>query len=104
MSGASRAPWLDQVFGSDPAYWRQTSPYHRLTTAPPGPLLLVCGTGRPDACPQAEAFAQKVNALGGQATVLPQHLSHGDINGQLGEPGAYTDSVEQFLRSLGLQG
>jgi len=32
--------------------------------------------------------------------VLPQALSHGDINEQLGLPGPYTAAVEGFLRSL----
>jgi hypothetical protein len=33
--------------------------------------------------------------------VLPEDLSHGDINGTLGQPGAYTDRVDAFLRSVG---
>jgi arylformamidase len=94
--------FYDKVFGSDPNFWRQVSPYQRLTKAPPGPVLMVCGTGRADSCPQAQAFAQKVISLGGKATVLPQGMNHGDINGKLGEPGAYTETVENFLRSLGV--
>jgi len=40
-------------------------------------------------------------ALGLRVELLPQDLSHGDINKQLGRPGAYTEAVEVFLRSVG---
>ncbi len=93
--------FYDKVFGSDRNFWRQTSPFHRLTQAP-APMLLVCSSKRDDACPQARSFVDKVQSLGGRASVLTQDLTHGDVNGKLGLPGAYTDSVEAFLRSVGL--
>jgi arylformamidase len=38
--------------------------------------------------------------LGVRAQVLPQDLSHGEINEQLGASGRYTQAVEEFLASL----
>lgn len=94
--------FYDRVFGSDPALWRAASPVHRLQGKPVAPFLLVCSSKRDDSCPQARAFADKINALGGQATVSPQDLKHIEINHQLGTPGSYTDTVEGFLRNVGL--
>jgi acetyl esterase/lipase len=90
----------DQAFGSDPAYWQATSPLAQLVAGSP-PALLVCSTLRPDQpCLSAQAYAERLHALGQRAEVLPQALSHGDINQQLGQPGAYTDAVETFMASL----
>ena len=92
----------DRAFTQDPAFWRRASPLHRLAGPPAAPLLAVCSSGRDDVCRQAEAFAAQANALGGRVEVLPVDLAHGEINDQLGRPGAYTDSVERFLFSVGL--
>lgn len=89
----------DAAFGSDPAAWRTASPMHLLTKGG-SPFLAVCSTRRRDACPPAAAFAAKANALGMRAVVHEENLSHKEINARLGEPGAYTDAVEAFLRSL----
>lgn len=89
----------DEAFGTDPAVWRALSPLEQLKTTP-APAMMVCSSRRTDSCPQAEAFAEKARALGGQASVLPQDLSHGDVNGKLGEPGAYTDAVSRFIASV----
>ena len=43
---------------------------------------------------------KRARALGVTTQVLKQALSHRDINQQLGLDGAYTDSVEGFLRTL----
>ena len=91
----------DRAFGKDRAFWSETSPYHRLTTAP-APMLVVCSTRRDDACPQAQPFASKAVKLGGRVVVLPVDLKHGDINKELGLPSDYTATVETFMRSLGL--
>ncbi|HSN05508.1 MAG TPA: alpha/beta hydrolase, partial [Nitrospira sp.] len=48
--------FYDRVFGKNRVFWTDTSPYHRLTTAP-APMLAVCSTKRDDACPQASAFS-----------------------------------------------
>jgi acetyl esterase/lipase len=92
----------DQAFGKDPAFWREGSPLHRLNGTPP-PLLLVCSSKRSVSCPQAQAFAATAMQLGGRVQVLPEALSHREINATLGEPGRYTSEVDAFLRSLGLQ-
>jgi acetyl esterase/lipase len=92
----------DRAFGSDPGFWRQASPLARLTHRPAAPMLLVCCAGRDDAGTAAAAFADRVLALGGRATVLPVELNHAQINAQLGEPGDYTDTVDAFLASAGV--
>jgi acetyl esterase/lipase len=90
----------DQAFGSDAGFWQRTSPIVRLA-GPTAPWLAVCSSRRDDSCDQAQAFAARATALGGSVQVLPEDLSHGDINGTLGQPGAYTDRVDAFLRSVG---
>lgn len=97
---APHARLYDRAFGESAAGWPVVSPYHRLAGAPQ-PMLLVCSSRRAVACDQAERYAMRVGALGGRAQVLPQPLSHGDINARLGEPGAYTEAVEAFLATLG---
>jgi acetyl esterase/lipase len=99
---ARHFPLYDEAFGSDPAYWREASPTERLHAKPAAPILIVCSTRRLDSCPQGRAFAAKAVALGGRAEVLPVDLSHGEVNGLLGTPGAYTRAVDAFLSSLGL--
>lgn len=94
------AKLFDQAFGSDPAFWRATSPLHRLSGAGQ-PWLAVCSSRRRQACDQVDAFARRVRELGGRIDVLPLDMSHGDINAQLGHPGAYTERVDAFLRDIG---
>jgi hypothetical protein len=65
-------------------------------------MLLVCSTRRGDSCPAARRFAAQAVSLGGRATVLPLDLNHGEINAELGRSPAYTASIDDFLRSLGL--
>jgi acetyl esterase/lipase len=88
----------DRAFGVDEAFWAAASPLHRLR---PGvrPMLLVCSTLRAESCPQARAFAQ---AAGRRASVAPVALRHGALNAELGTEGAYTATVDRFLRALGL--
>ncbi len=92
------APLFDDAFGADPDFWRATSPLARLTAQAP-PFLLVCSSPRRASCGPNRAFAQKAQGLGVAATVLPVDLSHREINVELGLPGAYTDSVDAFLRA-----
>jgi acetyl esterase/lipase len=89
----------DRAFDSDPAYWRQASPYHHLTLGA-APMLAVCSSQRKSACPQAHRFTTKAVSLGIRAQVLEQALSHRDINELLGKPGGYTDAVDAFIASL----
>jgi hypothetical protein len=93
------APLFDAAFGADPSFWRAVSPLHQLR---PGaaPVQVVCSTLRRPPCLQAQQFARRGETLGVRVEVLPQALSHGDINEQLGLPGPYTNAVDGFLRSL----
>lgn len=92
-------PLYDKAFGSETAYWDSVSPLAQLK---PGgaPVLAVCSSQRRASCPQSEAFAARAAALGMRAQVLPQALSHREINEALGQPGAYTDAVDAFIDSL----
>jgi acetyl esterase/lipase len=92
----------DQAFGTDPAFWEQASPMHRLsaTATATRPMLLVCSSRRRAACPQAHALAEKARSLGSVATVLEEDLSHAEINQQLGLPGGYTERVDRFIASV----
>jgi len=93
--------FYDPVFGSDPGFWREASPTHRLQARPAAPMLLVCSSQRDDSVPSAREFAAKATALGGRATVLPVDLNHMQINDLLGVPGEYTEAVDSFLESVG---
>ncbi|WCM93069.1 alpha/beta hydrolase [Acidovorax sp. NCPPB 2350] len=93
-------PLYDEAFGADPADWVALSPYHQLE-AGTAPFQFVCSTQRPDRpCLQAAHMARQVRGLGGRAEVLPEPLSHGDINGTLGQDSGYTRAVEDFMASL----
>lgn len=93
-------PLYDEPFGSDPKFWRATSPIHQLTKAT-APVLLVCSSRRNDATTQARAYASKAESLGMTAVVLPVDLSHAEINKELGAPSSYTKDVDAFLRKAG---
>lgn len=93
-------PLYDAAFGADPAQWPALSPLQQLHGAGP-PLLAVCSSVRPDdPCADARRFAARAAAFERRVEVLPQPLSHAEINATLGAPGAYTDAVETFLKSL----
>lgn len=103
MQQQPHLPLYDDAFGTDPNFWRQASPLHRLSGTI-APMLIVCSSLRADACPQGEAFAASATASGSTVTILPEPLSHRAINEQLGLPGDYTDAVDAFLRSLDILG
>jgi acetyl esterase/lipase len=97
---APHMPLYDDAFGSEPAYWVALSPFHQWTAGAP-PMQMVCSTERADQpCAQADAMARHVRNQGGRAEVLPQDLSHGEINAQLGLESDYTQAVEVFMGSL----
>ena len=91
----------DDAFGQDEVLQREASPTLVLSGTPE-PVLLVCGSNRAEACPQADAFGAAVRAHGSTATVLPIDMSHGDIDSQVGVAGPLTSAVDDFLTSLGL--
>jgi arylformamidase len=89
----------DKAFGQDPVYWAKASPLRQLV-AGALPMLAVCSSRRQGSCDQARSFADSAAELGVNVSVLPQDLNHGDINEQLGVPGAYTDAVDRFISTL----
>jgi arylformamidase len=89
----------DDAFGRDRSAWRAASPWHQLHAQTP-PILAVCSSRRRESCSQAEAFVAKARSLGTRASVLPESLSHEQINETLGEPGDYTAAVDRFLATL----
>ncbi len=100
VMAAPHYAFYDEVMGSNPVFWTAVSPYHALAGAVP-PFQLVCSSERPDhPCLQAQGMAHRVQQLGGRAELLPQELSHGEINAQLGLESAYTRAVEAFMASL----
>lgn len=100
IMAARHLPLYDKAFGRDEAYWRRASPLHVLTSSAT-PLLGVCSSRRSDACPQAAGYAAKAKSFDLRVEVLEQDRSHRQINEELGLPGAYTESVESFMASLG---
>jgi arylformamidase len=92
-------PLFDQAFGRDPAFWRRASPLHAMSGRG-APILAVCSSRRATSCDQARAFVARASQLGTRASVLPEDLTHRDINQTLGQAGPYTASVDGFLRSL----
>ena len=96
----ARHPRLyDEAFGPQPADWLAASPYQQMRGRMT-PFLAVCSSQRRESCPRAQEFVRKAKAFGGQARVLEEDLTHGQINAELGLPSAYTDGVESFMRSL----
>lgn len=102
LMGRQHLPLYDHVFKTDPAYWRLASPTLRLAGKPVAPMLAVCSLHRFDSCPQAKGFAARAAQFGGRVDVMPVDLTHPEVNGYLGTPGAYTEGVDAFLRSVGL--
>ena len=90
----------DKAFGENRELWVRASPMRQLEKAGP-PMLLVCSSERRDKpCLPTDQFAKKARKLGRRAEVLPQPLSHGEINANLGEQSHYPGAVEAFMSSL----
>jgi acetyl esterase/lipase len=89
----------DRAFGADASTWTALSP-DAVLAGPVAPVLAVCSTRRTESCLEADRFAAKARALGGQARVLREDLSHGEINATLGAASGYTAQVDAFLDSL----
>lgn len=89
----------DRAFGENPRDWVAVSPYHQLRSGAL-PMLAVCSSRRFDACPQARRLAQKAATFGARVDVLPEDLSHAEINRTLGQPSDYTARVNAFIAAL----
>ena len=94
-------PLYTRAFGANRDFWREASPYHHLA-AGAKPMLIVCSSLRRDSCPAASRFAARATSLGVRTEVLPVAKSHAAIDAELGAPGAYTEAVNTFLRTLGI--
>ena len=92
-------PLYRRAFGADRRDWVAASPYHRLSRDSL-PLLAVCSSRRPDACPQARALARKAATLGARVEVSPEAMTHLQINRDLGKPSDYTERVARFIGAL----
>lgn len=88
-----------RAFGDDRADWVAASPYHQLT-ADGVSMLAVCSSRRRQVCAQGQAFQHKAATVGVRVEVLPQDLSHRQVNQELGLPSAYTDVVDRFIDAL----
>ena len=100
MRGPHR-PLHDRAFGASEAQWKALSPLHRLCTRP-APMLIVHSQRRPDAAASAQRFAAAVTERGGRAEVHDVAWSHAELNARLGLRNAYTERVDEFLRSVGV--
>lgn len=92
-------PLYDRAFGSDSAGWETASPYQQMHGRMV-PFLAVCSTRRNNSCLQAQQFVSKATSFHTRASVLPEDLTHEQINEQLGTASDYTDNVESFMRTL----
>ena len=86
----------DDAFGADPAYWAQVSPIRRLSSDT-SPVLAVCSSRRLRVCGEARDYARAAAGKGVRVTVMPVALSHGRINGDLGQPSPYTEAVSDWI-------
>lgn len=90
------------AFGDDRNYWVAASPQHQLDRTAL-PMLIVCSSERrfpSSPCGEGRKLAQKAVQLGVRMEVLPEPMSHAEINRQLGLSSAYTEAVAKFISSL----
>lgn len=100
MMAIPRIPKLyHDAFGTDRDGWIAASPYHHLSRDSL-PLLAVCSSFRADACAQARALREKAQGSGVRIEVLPEPLTHMEINRELGAPSDYTGRVAAFVAEL----
>ena len=103
LMGMPRLPKLYRdAFGDDRNYWIATSPQHQLGRDAL-PMLIVCSSERrfpTSPCDEGRKLAQKAAQLNLRMEVLPEPMSHKEINHGLGLPSAYTEAVAGFIRSL----
>ena len=95
----SPARFYRQAFGRDPRQWQALSPWHQLHDATK-PVLAVCSSYRRESCAQAKSFVTRTQQLGGTAQLLPQPLSHRQINENLGSDKVYTAAVDHFIAGV----
>ena len=103
LMGGPRVPKLYRnAFGDDRREWVAASPQHQLTREAL-PTLIVCSSQRgfpTSPCDEGRAFVQKASSLGVRMQLLPEPMSHAEINRDLGAPSAYTEAVAKYIDSL----
>ncbi|KAF1710115.1 alpha/beta hydrolase [Pseudoxanthomonas sacheonensis] len=103
LMGMPRLPKLYRnAFGADENYWAAASPQQQLGRAAL-PMLIVCSSERrfpSSPCDEGRKLARKAAQLGVRMEVLPEPMSHAEINRELGLPSAYTEAVAKFVDSL----
>ncbi len=106
LMSQNRVPELyTNAFGSDPAFWRSVSPQQQLDRRAL-PMLLVCSSTRhfpTSPCDEARKLADRAGSLSVPAQVLPEALSHGEINAELGLPSDYTQAVAGWINQRLMQ-
>lgn len=94
--------FYDDVFGNDKDIWIKNSPLYQLDRSAP-PMLLVCSSIREDKpCENSKPFMLKGLNIGVRIEMSEQPFTHGEINDDLGKSNDYTERVEKFIRSLGI--
>lgn len=99
MTPPNHSDFYKEVFGKDPGYWEEASPFYALTDKIP-PFLAICSTRSSTACVEGEKFLKKAKSLGTYVEIMPVDLSHGEINYELGKGTCYTSDVDEFLKKL----
>jgi acetyl esterase/lipase len=92
-----------QVFGDDPAGWKDASPLAHVAAGKGiPPFLIFHTTGTAERGPQAQALAKALEEAGISARVVPvPKESHGQLNQTLGQPGdPETEEVMKFIESV----
>ncbi len=88
------------VFGADPAYWRELSPIYHIQKRPtPAFLLLYSGQGRANGRSEfARDFAARLGTAGVEAAVFDgSDYSHREINTGVGNAQDITAAIDSFL-------
>lgn len=102
MSGPRVPRLYENAFGDDRGYWASTSPIEQLSRDSL-PMLVVCSSVRrfpTSPCDEGRRFAGKAGALGVGVQVLPEAMTHGELNHDLGAPSAYTTAVSNYIDAL----
>ncbi|MGH1561020.1 alpha/beta hydrolase fold domain-containing protein [Caulobacter segnis] len=96
---AGRHPkFYDEAFGSDPAGWAQASPMDQWDALGHADVPGLLGPSAPTSPVTTPRPSRPwPSARASSMPVLPQPLTHADVNRTLGLPGAYTDAVDRFI-------
>ena len=88
------------AFGTDPARWRNLSPFYQISVRPtPAFLLLYSGQGRANGRSEfARDFANRLGAAGAEVTLFDgSKYSHRGINVGVGKARDITGAIDNFL-------